>query len=714
MAGYLYRPDGALAAQTDGSGAVAASFGYDDAGRLTLVERGSARYQVVTDHLGSPLLIIDASTGAVAEAITYDAWGQVTSDTNPGFIPVGFAGGLRDVDTGLVKFGAREYDPRTGRWTGLDPIQYAGGDSVLYRYVAGDPVNRTDPSGLFPVIGIPPIGGHVPRPGDGRGAIPAPPPQGEGGFQPPGGEPQDSGLRGLGPGGLAGIQRPKPPAPPSYPPWTRGCLSPKGCADFAAGKCLLLCGNSDPHDRTGDGLPFDFQAAGEFLIAASSDARVVVQARHEPVGSSTLVTNITAVAASVAGDRIAVYASDKVAITIGGNSQTRSDLSVRLPHGGIVERHGAQVTITWPGGSRLDVSRAGSHLDFSFDPDAATAPTLRGLLGSADGNPANDFTARDGTVLDQKDPAFATKVYDPFGASWRITQSESLFDYGPGQSTATFTKPEIPTAPATIGALDATARSKAEALCSVMGVTLEPTRTNCILDVGITGDSSYAASAAAVQVATVTAAAQPPGPSAGSFSGMDQKISGTISKASQVDKTTFTAKAGDVVYLRAQGVCVPGLQWQLVGPSGKDLGLDYLCRDLGRFVLPDAGTYTVEVNWDQTTTGAYAFEIIGAPVERTTAYLVGQVISDRTTRIGEWHRYTFTAKAGDAIFLDAQGAYVAGLLWSLVGPSGRIALATSSTDLDRVVLPSTGAYAIEVYADGTATGAYAFQVRAGP
>jgi RHS repeat-associated protein len=676
--GYLYRPDGALAAQTDRSGAVVAQFGYDDAGRLTLVERGGTRYQVITDRLGSPLLVIDAGTGAVAEAIAYDAWGAVTSDTNPGFIPIGFAGGLRDVDTGLVRFGAREYDPRTGRWTGPDPIGFTGGDPVLYRYVAGDPVNRTDATGLRPS-----------EPDWYFGSVKRSP---------------DVGITGSAP--------PAPPPPPAGgAPFTciGMCTMPNGTT------CFGYCHSGEPHERTGDGVPFEFQGAGEFQMVASPDRRVVIQARMEPLGASTRVTLGTAVAASVDGDRVAVYASDKVPLTIGGKPDTRADLSVRLPHGGIVERHGPVVTILWPSGGQLDVSRAGSHLDFSFDPDPTMAPTLRGLLGSADGDPANDFTARDGTVLAQDDPAFAAKLYDPFGTSWRISQSESLFDYGPGRSTATFTKPEIPTGPATIDGLDATTRRNAEALCRAMGVTLEPTLTNCILDVGITGDPSYAASAAAVQVSTATAAAPLPGPTAGSFSGMDQKVSGTISQASQVDRTPFTAKAGDVVFLDAQGACVPGLQWQLVGPSGKSLGLDYLCfRDLGRIVLPEAGTYTVEVNWDKTTTGAYAFEIIGAPVERTTAYVVGQVVSDTTTRIGEWHRYTFTAKAGDTVFADAQGACVDGLLWSLVGPSGRITLGTSCTDLGPVVLPLAGLYAVEVYSDGTATGAYAFQVRAGP
>ena len=60
------------------------------------------------------------------------------SDSNPGFQPFGFAGGLYDPDTGLVRFGARDYDPVTGRWTATDPISFAGGQANLYGYVIND------------------------------------------------------------------------------------------------------------------------------------------------------------------------------------------------------------------------------------------------------------------------------------------------------------------------------------------------------------------------------------------------------------------------------------------------------------------------------------------------------------------------------------------------------------------------------------------------
>jgi len=47
-----------------------------------------------------------------------------------------------------VRFGARDYDPETGRWTAKDPIGFSGGSAGLYNYVGNDPINGVDPSGL--------------------------------------------------------------------------------------------------------------------------------------------------------------------------------------------------------------------------------------------------------------------------------------------------------------------------------------------------------------------------------------------------------------------------------------------------------------------------------------------------------------------------------------------------------------------------------------
>jgi RHS repeat-associated protein len=110
--------------------------------------KGATTYRIVSDHLGSPRLVIDTATGAIAQRMDYDAFGKVLFDSNPGFQPFGFAGGLYDEDTKFVRFGARDYDPEVGRWTAKDPIDFKGGDTSLYGYVLADPIDALDPYGF--------------------------------------------------------------------------------------------------------------------------------------------------------------------------------------------------------------------------------------------------------------------------------------------------------------------------------------------------------------------------------------------------------------------------------------------------------------------------------------------------------------------------------------------------------------------------------------
>jgi RHS repeat-associated protein len=103
--------------------------------------------RLITDHLGSPRLVVNTATGEVVQRMDYDEFGVLTADTNPGFQPFGFAGGSYDRDTRLTRFGARDYDAETGRWTAKDPIRFAAHDPLLYNYVFSDPVNNFDPTG---------------------------------------------------------------------------------------------------------------------------------------------------------------------------------------------------------------------------------------------------------------------------------------------------------------------------------------------------------------------------------------------------------------------------------------------------------------------------------------------------------------------------------------------------------------------------------------
>ena len=121
---------------------------YDDYGHLYAMRQGAAWFYVACDQVGTPQIVADA-TGAVVKQMTWDSFGNLLSDSNPSmFMPLGFAGGIVDPDVGLVRFGLRDYEPASGRWTARDAALFQGG-SNLYAYAFNDPVNRRDPTGLF-------------------------------------------------------------------------------------------------------------------------------------------------------------------------------------------------------------------------------------------------------------------------------------------------------------------------------------------------------------------------------------------------------------------------------------------------------------------------------------------------------------------------------------------------------------------------------------
>ena len=152
---WLYKDGLNPIAELDGSGNVSARFVYASRANIPdfmIVPSGThaGTYRIISDHLGSPRLIIDVDDGSIKESIDYDVWGkETTARVNGDFpLPFTFADGLYDADTKLIRFGARDYDPEVGRWTSKDPIRFDGDGSNLYGYTLNDPVNLVDPLGL--------------------------------------------------------------------------------------------------------------------------------------------------------------------------------------------------------------------------------------------------------------------------------------------------------------------------------------------------------------------------------------------------------------------------------------------------------------------------------------------------------------------------------------------------------------------------------------
>jgi len=146
---YLWANRIRLLAVYDGNNNLISKFNYADGRMPVSMTYGGTTYYLLYDQVGSLRGLAD-SLGNIVKRIDYDSFGNITSDSNSSYnVPFGFAGGLHDRDTGLVRFGARDYDPAIGKWTAKDPIDFRGGDVNLFNYVAADPVNWIDPDGLI-------------------------------------------------------------------------------------------------------------------------------------------------------------------------------------------------------------------------------------------------------------------------------------------------------------------------------------------------------------------------------------------------------------------------------------------------------------------------------------------------------------------------------------------------------------------------------------
>ncbi|WP_139488508.1 fibronectin type III domain-containing protein [Brevibacillus dissolubilis] len=128
---------------------VVTSYFYNDRNLLTGMERGGKRYYIITDVVGTPQQVLDQN-GTVVKELRYDSYGVQLSDSNPAFaLELGFAGGITDDKTGLIRFGGRDYDPASGRWTARDLILFDSEQANLYGYVNNNPTLLRDPCGRF-------------------------------------------------------------------------------------------------------------------------------------------------------------------------------------------------------------------------------------------------------------------------------------------------------------------------------------------------------------------------------------------------------------------------------------------------------------------------------------------------------------------------------------------------------------------------------------
>ncbi|ADB30387.1 YD repeat protein [Kribbella flavida DSM 17836] len=104
------------------------------------------------DNQGSPVGLVN-NTGAVTATYTYDPAGKqlTATGTSATINPLRYTQGLLDDQTGWLKRGVRWHDTTTANWVSQDPLSQLlePGAASRYAYANGNPVNLTDPTGLY-------------------------------------------------------------------------------------------------------------------------------------------------------------------------------------------------------------------------------------------------------------------------------------------------------------------------------------------------------------------------------------------------------------------------------------------------------------------------------------------------------------------------------------------------------------------------------------
>jgi len=301
-----------------------------------------------------------------------------------------------------------------------------------------------------------------------------------------------------------------------------GGLNPSGTSNFDAYtdrvSGLPAANEGDPHITTVDGIHYDFQSAGEFVVLRDADG-MQIQTRQTPVPTASVVTNAytglttcvslnTAVAARVGNHRVTyepnlsgVPDPSGLQLRVDGNLTTLGPSGINLGASGRIIKApvGDGIEIDFANGTILVVTANWwpSQSRWYLNVDLRSTPALEGIMGALARNSWLPLLP-DGTQLGPKPTSLHQRfvdLYDKFANAWRVTKATSLFDYAPGTSTDTFTLASWPTENG-----DCTLPQQppikpadpelARTLCQ--RVTDKNRNANCIFDVRVTAEPGFA------------------------------------------------------------------------------------------------------------------------------------------------------------------------------------------------------------------------------
>lgn len=306
----------------------------------------------------------------------------------------------------------------------------------------------------------------------------------------------------------------------------------------------------DPHLVTLDGLQYEMQAVGEFvLVESTTGPEIDVQVRTVAVNAYAseivqVATKLGAAKVTIDGARANALMVDGVAVTFAAGEVTKAFGDGAISRYSENGSEGWLISYSGAAKSALIVLDLGDRLDVSFATDPSRASQFKGLLGNFDGNTSNDLALRNGAVLTQ--PVSFNDFYNTFANSWRVSQAETLLDYPAGKTTTDFTDLTFPPAQVTAADFPADLVAAAEAAATAAGITDPALKAAAVRDYLLTGDAGFLSSGASASgtapptasadVGASAAVAQSVGVGAASAS-HDEGHGGTVAYAFKVYRT---------------------------------------------------------------------------------------------------------------------------------------------------------------------------------
>jgi len=123
-------------------------FEYSEATSNPFATDKKGWYTYIKDQVGTIYKTFSHGTSQVVNSRAYDTFGNLISQSGTSKSPLGFQSKYLDPESGLYYFYHRYYSPSLGRFTTEDPIGIDGGLN-FFNFVTNNPINLTDPSGLW-------------------------------------------------------------------------------------------------------------------------------------------------------------------------------------------------------------------------------------------------------------------------------------------------------------------------------------------------------------------------------------------------------------------------------------------------------------------------------------------------------------------------------------------------------------------------------------